>query len=41
MITGDNEGQYVMITGLIHREDIALVKYTHPTSEHLNILSNY
>lgn len=41
MITGEKEGQYVMKMGLIHQEDIAIVKYTHPTSEHLNILSNY
>ena len=35
-ITRDKEGHYIMIKGSIQEEDIIIVKFMHPTKEHLN-----
>lgn len=36
MVKKDKEGDYIMIKGSMHQEDLAVV-YIYPTLEHLNI----
>lgn len=41
LVTRDKKGNYIIIKGPIHQEDIIIMKYIYATLEHLNILRKY